>query len=58
MQGFTLEFAFGPNEYFTNTSLTKEYIYRFDVDKDDPLVYEGPEIIKCVGWVPSLSLSG
>jgi nucleosome assembly protein 1-like 1 len=47
--GFTLEFAFGPNEYFTNTSLTKEYIYRFDVDKDDPLAYEGPEIIKCVG---------
>jgi nucleosome assembly protein 1-like 1 len=47
--GFSLEFVFGANEYFTNTSLTKEYIYRFAVDEEDPLAYEGPEIIKCTG---------
>jgi nucleosome assembly protein 1-like 1 len=47
--GFTLEFMFEPNEYFTNTSLKKEYIYRFSVDEANPLSYEGPEIIKCNG---------
>lgn len=47
--GFTLEFVFGANEFFTNTSLTKEYIYRFTVDEEDPLSYEGPEITKCTG---------
>jgi len=44
-----LEFIFEPNEHFTNTSLTKEYIYRFSVDESNPLGYEGPEIIKCTG---------
>jgi len=47
--GFSLEFLFEPNEFFTNTSLTKEYIYRFTVDETNPLGYEGPEIIKCTG---------
>jgi nucleosome assembly protein 1-like 1 len=47
--GFTLEFVFEPNEYFTNTSLTKDYTYRFEVDESNPLSYEGPEIIKCTG---------
>jgi len=47
--GFSLEFIFEPNEFFTNASLTKEYIYRFTVDEANPLGYEGPEIIKCNG---------
>jgi nucleosome assembly protein 1-like 1 len=47
--GFSLEFVFEPNEYFTNTSLTKEYIYRFVVDEANSLAYEGPEIVKCNG---------
>jgi nucleosome assembly protein 1-like 1 len=47
--GFTLEFLFEPNEYFTNTVLTKEYEMRTEADGDDPFSYEGPEIIKCKG---------
>ncbi|KAL8568172.1 hypothetical protein ACOMHN_027695 [Nucella lapillus] len=48
-QGFTLEFYFEANEYFTETLLTKQYSMRFEQDPADPLSYEGPEIIKCVG---------
>ncbi|BFZ16073.1 hypothetical protein BsWGS_19112 [Bradybaena similaris] len=47
--GFTLEFHFEPNEYFTNTVLTKRYEMRYEPDPEDPLTYEGPEIVKCVG---------
>lgn len=48
-QGFTLEFHFEPNEYFTNSVLTKEYEMRTEADAEDPFSYEGPEIIKCKG---------
>jgi len=47
--GFVLEFVFEPNEYFTNPILTKEYNIRFSVDAENPLGYEGPDIIKCTG---------
>jgi nucleosome assembly protein 1-like 1 len=47
--GFTLQFVFEPNEYFTNPILTKDYTIRFSVEDDNPLVYEGPDIIKCTG---------
>ncbi|KAK6973676.1 Nucleosome assembly protein 1-like 1-A [Biomphalaria glabrata] len=47
--GFTLEFYFEPNEYFTDTVLTKRYEMRYDPDSQDPFSYEGPEIIKCSG---------
>lgn len=47
--GFKLEFHFSPNEYFTNTVLTKEYQMKCTPDDDDPLHFEGPEIYKCVG---------
>lgn len=47
--GFTLHFHFSENEYFTNTVLTKEYIMEATPAEDDPLSFEGPEIIKCVG---------
>jgi len=53
--GFTLEFFFSANEYFTNTVLTKEYILRSEPDTTEPFTFEGPEIVKCVGckidWV-------
>lgn len=49
LQGFTLEFHFEPNEYFTETVLTKQYTMRFEQDPTDPFSYEGPEITKCVG---------
>jgi len=48
-QGFTLEFHFSPNDYFTDSVLTKHYTMRFEQDPEDPFSYEGPEITKCVG---------
>jgi len=47
--GFVLEFIFEPNEYFTNPILTKEYFIRFSVDTENPLGYEGPDIVRCTG---------
>ena len=49
LQGFTLEFYFDSNEYFTNTVLTKNYVMRSSPDETDPFSFEGPEIIKCTG---------
>ena len=49
LQGFSLEFIFEANEYFSNTLLTKEYEMRTEPDVEDPFSYEGPEIIKCKG---------
>lgn len=48
-KGFTLEFHFEPNDFFSETVLTKQYIMRFQPDASDPFSYEGPEIIKCTG---------
>lgn len=47
--GFLLEFVFEPNDYFTNPVLTKEYFIRFTVDPENPLGYEGPDIVRCTG---------
>jgi nucleosome assembly protein 1-like 1 len=46
---FTLEFEFGENEYFENLILTKSYNLQNKMDEDDPLGYEGPEIVSCTG---------
>jgi len=46
---FILEFHFSPNEYFTNTVLTKEYEMKCVPEEDDPFSFEGPEIFKCTG---------
>ncbi len=48
-KGFTIEFEFTPNEYFTNTKLTKSYELRTGPDEQEPLSYEGPEIVKSKG---------
>ncbi|XP_011499909.1 PREDICTED: nucleosome assembly protein 1-like 1 [Ceratosolen solmsi marchali] len=47
--GFVLEFHFSPNEYFSNSVLTKEYHMKCEPEKDDPFSFEGPEIYKCKG---------
>ncbi|XP_062594921.1 nucleosome assembly protein 1-like 1 isoform X1 [Saccostrea cucullata] len=47
--GFTLEFHFEPNDYFSNTVLTKHYSMRSEPDEEDPFSFEGPEIVKCKG---------
>ncbi|EDX14696.1 nucleosome assembly protein 1-like 1 [Drosophila simulans] len=48
---FDIEFHFDPNDYFTNTVLTKTYFLNCLPDPDDPLVYDGAEIYKCEGCV-------
>uniref|UniRef100_A0AAY4CDT7 Nucleosome assembly protein 1-like 1 n=1 Tax=Denticeps clupeoides TaxID=299321 RepID=A0AAY4CDT7_9TELE len=46
---FTLEFFFEPNEFFTNTLLTKTYKMRSEPDESDPFSFDGPEIMGCTG---------
>jgi len=46
---FTLEFHFEPNDYFTNSVLTKTYKMKSEPDKTDPFSFEGPEIVDCEG---------
>ena len=48
-KGFTLEFVFEPNEYFTNRVLTKQYMMKFSIDDETPMEYDGPEVVKCKG---------
>ena len=54
--GFTLNFHFADNEFFSNKVLIKEYQLRNDYDKDDPLDFDGPEVIKSssfkIDWKP------
>ena len=56
--GFTLHFHFGPNDYFTNTVLTKNYELKCE---PEDLSFEGPEIIKCTGcqidWKPNKNIT-
>jgi len=46
---YILEFHFAPNEFFTNTMLTKQYFLKVKVDAEHPFTFEGPEIYKCLG---------
>jgi nucleosome assembly protein 1-like 1 len=46
---FTLHFEFGPNPFFSNTTLTKTYTLRENPSRDSPMEYDGPEIIRCKG---------
>lgn len=46
---FALEFHFSPNEYFSNTILTKEYLMKCIPDSDEPFSFDGPEIYKSIG---------
>lgn len=49
LQSFVLEFHFEPNDYFTNSVLTKTYKMKSEPDKADPFSFEGPEIVDCDG---------
>ncbi|XP_054710477.1 nucleosome assembly protein 1-like 1 isoform X2 [Uloborus diversus] len=48
---FDLEFIFEPNDFFTNSTLTKHYELRCTPDPTDVFSFEGPEIVKCKGCV-------
>lgn len=58
---YTLEFHFEPNEFFTNSVLTKQYFLKSKIDAEFPFTFEGPEIYKCVGcnidWHKSKNLT-
>jgi len=58
---FTFLFHFSPNEYFTNSTLTKEYILKCEPDPKDPYEFDGPEIINCKGckidWKPNKNIT-
>lgn len=48
--GFDVLFHFEPNEYFSNSTLTKHYSLRCDVASlSDPFEFDGPEIKSCQG---------
>jgi len=59
--GFKLHFSFGPNDYFTDTELTKEYEMKCGASEQDPFSFDGPEIYKCKGcpinWKPNKNLT-
>merc|ERR1711874_381074 len=44
-----LHFHFAPNQFFTNSILTKCYEMKCEPPEDDPFSFEGPEIFKCTG---------
>lgn len=47
--GFKLLFHFSPNDYFTDTVLTKEYTMKCSPDPKEPFEFDGPEIVSCRG---------
>jgi len=59
--GFKLHFMFGPNDYFTDTELTKEYEMKCVANEQDPFSFDGPEIFRCKGcpihWKPNKNLT-
>jgi len=59
--GFTLNFHFAKNEYFSNNLLTKKYLMRCEPEEEDPFSFEGPEIYKCSGssidWLAGKNLT-
>jgi len=59
--GFKLHFMFGPNDYFTDTELTKEYEMKCAASEQDPFSFDGPEIFRCKGcpihWKPNKNLT-
>lgn len=47
--GYTIEFFFNQNEYFTNAVLTKTYELTCERDDKDPLSYDGPVMYRSTG---------
>jgi len=49
--GYTLEFYFSENPFFTNKVLTKTYTLKCEVDPKDPFAYDGPDLETATGSV-------
>uniref|UniRef100_A0A8C4QGU1 Nucleosome assembly protein 1-like 1 n=1 Tax=Eptatretus burgeri TaxID=7764 RepID=A0A8C4QGU1_EPTBU len=49
ISSFQLDFCFSPNEYFSNSTLTKTYHMKNEFDSSSLLSFDGPEIISCTG---------
>lgn len=47
--GYTIEFHFNENEYFTNKVLTKTYELTTDRDEKNPLMNDTTKLYKCLG---------
>lgn len=46
---FAIHFHFAPNDYFTNSTLSKTYRMKCAVDSNEPFAFDGPEIVLCTG---------
>lgn len=59
--GYTLEFEFGANPYFTNKVLTKTFEFKTKVDQKEPFYYDGPNVAKSIGctidWKPNKNIT-
>lgn len=49
VDSFKLHFHFTPNDYFSNTVLTKEFKLKLGPREEDPFNFDGPEIIAMKG---------
>jgi len=46
---FKIHFHFSPNDFFSNSQLTKEFRLKLSPTEDDPFNFDGPEIIAMKG---------
>jgi hypothetical protein len=46
---FQLNFHFSANEYFKETLLTKTYMFKIELDKENPFMFEAPESQRSLG---------
>lgn len=59
--GYTLEFEFSDNPYFSNKVLTKTFELKIDIDSKDPFSFDGPCLERCYGckidWKPNKNVT-
>jgi hypothetical protein len=59
--GFTIQFHFEDNDYFTNKTLEKYYQLQLTPDKNEPFEYDGPMVLSTKGtkieWKPEMDVT-